>query len=609
MRTSLRWKILLLAVLTPLVLGLATLVTVHRNVKQHVDSSSIHESLEHSVSVFESMLNTRSRALAGGARVVVQDPRFFSLLILNGPQRDYRFTATVKGMARDFSHITRTDVFEVLDRQGHLLASVGDASTSRAVRDPLVRRALKGIASEALLAEEKACYQAAATPVYADGRVIGVLLLGAQVGGALAHELKSEMQCEVTFLTRHTVIGTTLEAPGDLTAMFRLVEAIDPRSTPDLSRLGVMKVKSASTVYLTLVRRIPGADPAGAQVYVMQRSFDPETSFQRVMQRDMVMLALIAVFVALVTGWLLSDQIVRPLQALVRGARAMETGDYSHPLQVLRRDEIGYLVERFVEMRKRERAYVNSLEQVAKLKSEFISVASHELRTPISVLASYCDLLMGGSLGTVEPKQHEALEVMRGFITRLTRIAEDATQMAQVQGERLLLDVKPCDVEPMVQRAVGAAIAQSRQRPVRLDLRCEPFDAPIDADEKVLAEAITHLVTNAIRFTPDGGQVEVRVTGVDDRLRVEVRDHGVGIAADKLEALLAHGVPVGAALNHRSSNGLEFQSSGLGLGLSISRAVVEAHDGVLLAHSLEGEGSTFTLDLPMRHAEGERAAA
>jgi signal transduction histidine kinase len=609
MRTSLRWKILLLAVLTPLVLGLATVVTVHRNVQQHVDSSSIHESLERSVSVFESMLNTRSRALAGGARVVVQDPRFFSLLMLNGGQRDYRFTATVKGMARDFSLITRTDIFEVLDRQGRLLASVGGASTSRGVRDALVRRALKGETVEGLLAEDRACYQAAATPVLADGRVVGVLLLGAQVGGALASELKSEMQCEVTFLAGGTVTGTTLEAPEDRSELLKLVRSVDPGRTPDLKKLGILRLKTPKTVYLTMLRQLPGAAPGGEQLYVMQRSFDPETSFQNVMQRDMVKLALIAVLVALVTGLLLSDQIVRPLQALVRGAQAMETGDYSHPLQVLRRDEIGYLVERFVEMRKRESAYVNSLEQVAKLKSQFISVASHELRTPISVLASYCDLLSGGNLGPVAPKQREALETMRGYITRLTRIAEDATQMAQVQGERLVLHLQPCAIRPMVQQAVGTAIAQRRRRPVAVRLTCDTFDAPVQVDERVLSVAITHLVTNAIRFTPDGGEVQVHATETNRRLRVEVTDRGVGIAPDRLEALLTHGVPVGASLDHRSSDGLDFKSSGLGLGLPIARAVVEAHDGVLRAESREGEGSTFAFEIPLVYSESERAAA
>ena len=170
MKLSLRWKILLLAVLTPLTLGLATFVTVHRNVNEHVNSSSIHESLAHSASVFESMLETRSRALAGGGQVIAQDPRFFSLLMLGVAQRDYRFVATVKGMATDFNRITQTDLFEVVDRHGKLLASVGPAESDHIGRNAMVREALRGKPVQGVLAENGSHYQVALTPVTADGR-------------------------------------------------------------------------------------------------------------------------------------------------------------------------------------------------------------------------------------------------------------------------------------------------------------------------------------------------------------------------------------------------------------------------------------------------------
>jgi len=609
MHFSLRWRILSLVVLTPLVLGLATLVTVHRNVKQHVNSSSIHESLEHSVAVFESMLNTRLRALAGGGRVVVQDPRFFSLLMLNGTQRDSRFTATVKGMAKDFNRITQTDVFEVLDRHGKLLASVGAASTRYDSRADLVRPALHGTASAGLLVEDQACYQAAATPVFADGRVVGVLLLGASVGEALARELKSEMRCEVTFLNGSAVTGTTLQHARDLAALIRVVQDLPSRSADQLHALGVLRVRTPGSTYLTLVRRIPGAGDDGAQLYVMQRSFDPETSFQHLMRRDLMALAAIAVLAALITGWLLSNQIVGPLQALVRGARAMEAGDYSQPLHVHHRDEIGYLVERFIAMRKREQAYVASLEQTARLKSEFLSLASSELRSPISSLAGYRDLLASGTFGPVTPEQRAALDSMSEFIGRLTGIAEEATRMAQLRGERLRLELQRCELEPVVQAGVGAAIAMGRQRPVKVDLACEGFATPIDADETALSHAVTHLVTNAIRFTADGGQVEVRVLEHDGLARIEVCDHGTGIAAERLSALLAHGAPTGTSLHHESSAGLEYLSTGLGLGLPVTVAIVEAHGGRLTASSREGHGSTFVIELPIARGEVGHAEA
>jgi signal transduction histidine kinase len=610
-RVSLRWKILFMTVMTPLTLGLATLVTVHRNVSSHVNSSSIHESLEHSVSVFESMLRTRSDALGGGAQVIVQDPRFFSLVMLGLSQRDSRFTATVKGMAHDFNAITRTDLFEVVDRRGRIMASVGSAHSSRAARDALVKQALKGRLVQGILVEDSLHFQIAIAPVRADGVVCGALILGAPIGRELALHMQRQMRCEVTFLSGRRLTGTTLSVPGHLSALFRTLEDVDTGPHSDLDRSGVIPVKAPGTTFLTLVRRLPGSEPNSPQLYVMQKAFDTETSFLHVMQRDMLMLALLAVFIALVTGWAFSDQIVRPLVSLVRGAQAMEKGDYDHPLEIRRHDELGYLAERFVEMRRRERAYVSSLEQATRLKSEFISIASHELRTPISVLSGYRDVLASGGIGPVSPKQQEVLEAMRGYLTRLTRVAEDATQVAQITGERLELEMKPFEFEPALRRSVGAALAQGSGRRVHVEVRVEPFRQPVEGDVTALGQAITHLVSNAIRFTADGGRVEVDARLDDGTVIVEVRDTGVGIAPDRLKAILAGDSRGREARESRdgSTVDLEFNHAGLGLGLSIARSIVEAHGGTLGAVSRPSEGSTFTIEFPVEQNPRRRAAA
>jgi hypothetical protein len=126
MHFGLRGKIILITVATPLILGIATMVTVHRSVREHVDGSSIHASLDHSVLVIEHMLSARARALAGGAQVIARDPRFFSLVTLGEYQRDRHFLDTMRGMAEDFNRFTELEVFEVIDRRGRTLASVGE---------------------------------------------------------------------------------------------------------------------------------------------------------------------------------------------------------------------------------------------------------------------------------------------------------------------------------------------------------------------------------------------------------------------------------------------------------------------------------------------------
>ncbi len=609
MRISLRWKIMLLAVFTPAILAVATLAVVSRNVTTHVDSSSIHESLERSASVFESVLETRSRELAGGGRVIARDPRFFSFLMLGISQRDSRFVATMRDMARDFNQIAQTDLFEVLDRRGRVLASVGGASSTPSARAPFVRRALRGSRVEGILIESRAHFQVALTPVVSDGRIVGVLLLGREIGPSLARELKSQMRCEVTFFSGTTFTGSTLQAPGDRTALVRALERVDLTAEPGRGRPAVERVRAPGADYLTVARRIPGSDPGARQYYVMQRSFDPETSFLSHMRRDLLVLVALALAAALITGLVFSGQILGPVQRLVRGAQEMEKGNYEHPLGASGNDELGYLATRFGEMRRRERAYLGSLEQGTRLKSRFLSVAAHELRTPISVLIGYHDLFVGGGLGPVSPAQKHALDTMRSHLARLTRLAEDAARFARVKGERLVLELQPRDVPALVRNAVGAAVAAGSGRAVRVETHCEPFDEPVEVDAESIEQAILQLVTNGIRFTPDGGRVDVRARGRDSMLRIEVQDTGIGIEAGRLDAVLTDGFTPGDPLKHRSSTGLEFDVPGLGLGLPIATAIAEAHGGRLCAESHPGGGSTFILEVPMRQSERARDAA
>jgi signal transduction histidine kinase len=609
MRLGLRWRTILLTALTPATLALAVLFTVDRNVRNHVDASSIHESLGHSAAVFESMLKTRSRALAGGAQIIARDPRFFSLLMLGQDQRDYRFLGTVRGMAQDFNRITQTDLFEVMDRHGHMLASVGSASSSREARDDMVRTALRGQPVEGVLVEKEAHFQVALTPVYADHRVVGVLMLGAGIGSALANELRTEMLCEVTFLTGEHVTGTTLSDTMETGALIRELRERHLRDDAMLSRLGVMQVRTSGTVFLTLVRHLPGAEPATNQYYVIQRSFDPETSFLQIMRQDMIALAAVALILALLTGLAFSEQILRPIQRLVKGAQEMEKGNYDHPIEIHRGDELGYLAERFREMRRRERATLDSLEQAARLKSQFLSIASHELRTPVSVLVGYRDLLAGGSLGPVTPQQTDALETMRVQLARLGGMADEAARFARLRGERLTLDTQPWDLEPIAGAAVAAARTAGSRRTVAITLECEPGLPQIEVDALALEQGIFQLITNGIRFTPDGGRVTVRVARASAGVVIEVRDTGVGIEPERLESLLTRGAATHEVNHHRTATSLEFNSTGLGLGLGIARAVVEAHGGELSATSRPGEGSTFVIALPIRPAGEGRAAA
>jgi signal transduction histidine kinase len=607
-RLGLRWKTLGITLFAPLVLALATYLMVQRNVQEHVDSTSIHESLEHSSGMFEVMLAARARALDSGARVIAQDPRFIALLMLGPEQRDRRFDHTVRGIANDFNRITEADLYEVFDRRGRLLASVGSASSMSSSRSALIKQALRGQPVAGVLAQGDTHFQIAVMPVRADRRIVGALLLGNRIGLPLAQALKELMRSEVTFLSGPHITSSTLKFEFDRRALLAEVSKLQPDQMPDLRGLHAVRVPGQAQTWLTLVRRIPLSTPGAGQLYVMQSSYDPETAFVHRMQHDLIVLALLAGVLALLAGLLHSEHLLRPIGRLVRAAQAMSEGNYTLPIDVRRTDELGYLADRFIEMRGHERTYVSSLEEAARLKSEFISIASHELRTPISVIGGYRDLLAQGTLGPLAPQQSQALVAIEDCLGQLVKIAENARQVAEMEGERLTLHLEDFEVNRLIDRAMGSALAAATGRDVRVESRIEPGLPQVRVDAERFVLAITNVLTNGIRFTPDEGWVKVSAYREGRQLAVEVRDSGVGIAADRLGHIFGTGIALREVLNHHSSARLEFRSSGLGLGLAIARGVIEAHGGTISAHSQIGHGAVFVIRVPA-FVERERQAA
>jgi two-component system sensor histidine kinase BaeS len=605
MHFGLRGKIILITVATPLILGIATMVTVHRSVREHVDGSSIHESLDHSVLVLEHMLSARARALAGGAQVIARDPRFFSLVTLGEYQRDRHFIDTMRGMAEDFNRFTELEVFEVIDRRGRTLASVGEVKTQAGARDSLVTEGRAGRNASAVVMIGGNQYQLSATPIRADRRIVGVLLLGSEIGATLARELRAQMRSEVTFLADGAITASTLPENRDRGGLLEAIAAAD-QSEPLESR-GAFKVHGQELTYVTVVRRIPGSGTAHEQLYAMQRAFDPELVFLRQTQGDLGLLAVLALMAALVTGAFLSGQIRRPIQQLVTAAQEIQKGNYAHPLNVNSRDEIGFLAQRFDEMRRREEVYVSGLEETMRIKSDFINVASHELRTPISVIAGYQALLESGQLGPLEARQAQALQAIGGCIEKLTRVADQATSMADIRNQRLQPQLESQSLEPLIGRAIGSAVASASSRKIEIVKRLDARLGRVEVDAPLIEQALMHLISNAIRFTPDGGKVEIELRSQTGFAEIDIGDNGPGIPQADISKLFDHGYSVRSSMHHASADGAKAPASGLGLGLGITRGIIEAHGGTIEAGNRPEGGARFTIRLPLG-ARAKKAA-
>ena len=368
------------------------------------------------------------------------------------------------------------------------------------------------------------------------------------------------------------------------------------------------QVRAADDVWLTLLRPIPGTRPSDRQYYALQRSLATELKPLRAVRFSLLVLGVAALAVALLAGLMIAQGLVAPIQGLVHAAQEMENGNFEAPLDIHRRDELGELAGRFDAMRRRQRAYITSLEEVTRLKTEFISVASHELRTPISIIQGFHELMAQGLLGPVSVEQAEALAAMSHSAKMLLRIAEDATRVAQIQSARLVVTIEEHSVRDVISHAIEAAHAAGADRNIAIVHEIGRGSETASFDGPQLAEALTHLVSNGVRFTPDGGEVRITTRREGDDLVLAVRDTGIGIPEERQDEIFVRSIAVRSAANHHSSSTLEFNSRGLGLGLSIARGIVEAHGGTLALESTVGVGSTFTIRVPMFPGEHREAA-
>ena len=594
LRVGLRWKILLLTALPLLALAAATLWFVDRGVSARSEENLAGD-LRRAADLFENMLSASAAELSVTGAVIVRDPRFFSVLALPHGRHDREFLATVAGVARDFQQLAHPDVFEIVDSRGDVVASVGRMSMVAIGRDTLVTSALAGRAEKRALSQRGAQVLLVGTPVVADDRVVGALLLGREISGALAARLRELTSSEVTFLSDRHITRTTLTEPVDREVARRAASGtVLPDSRP---------IHDGG--WIAQVRPLPMAAEPTQQVYVLQRSLEAETAFLRSVRSHLLELGLLLLAAVTAAALFIAGHITHPIRQLVLAASAMERGEWDARIDRDREDEMGYLATSFDDMRRRQRTYVRSLQEVARAKSEFIAVASHELRTPISIIRGWEDLLRGGLVKPGTPSFVEGLDAIGRACQSLEKIAVSATRMAQSDGSEGLPSPSPCAVEPLLADAVREASAVGPERQVSLTIEVQPEASHAILDRGQVLHALDALIRNGIRFTPDGGTVTVRALASGEDLSIEVRDTGIGLSDEAKARLLDDAYVPHDSRHHHTATGLEFNVAGMGFGLPLVRRVVDGHGGRLIVDGHEGRGSAFTMVFPGARSSGE----
>jgi len=235
------------------------------------------------------------------------------------------------------------------------------------------------------------------------------------------------------------------------------------------------------------------------------------------------------------------------------------------------------------------------LEAASQHKSEFLANMSHELRTPMNAILGFSEVLAEGMFGEINDKQAEYLRDILESGRHLLSLINDILDLSKIEAGRMELEPTDFDVPSAIDNALTLVRERAGRRSITLGREIDKRVAGIRGDERKVKQVLLNLLSNALKFTPEGGRVDVRAALNDGLVEISVTDTGVGIAPEDQETIFEEFRQVGTAST---------KVEGTGLGLALSRKFVELHGGRIWVKSQVGEGSTFTFTLPVRRGNG-----
>jgi signal transduction histidine kinase len=231
------------------------------------------------------------------------------------------------------------------------------------------------------------------------------------------------------------------------------------------------------------------------------------------------------------------------------------------------------------------------LELASKHKSEFLANMSHELRTPLNAVIGFSEVMLAGMAGPMNDKQKEFAGDIRDSGKHLLGLINDILDLSKIEAGRMELEVRRFDLRAAMEHALTLVRERAERHGIRLEAEVDPLVGEYDGDERKFKQIMLNLLTNAVKFTPQGGTVTMRAQREDGSYVFAVKDTGIGIAAADHDKVFEEFRQVGADDARKAE--------GTGLGLTLTRKLVELHGGRIRLESELGKGATFTFNLPI----------
>lgn len=335
---------------------------------------------------------------------------------------------------------------------------------------------------------------------------------------------------------------------------------------------------------------------AGGNSYIIYIIDNKQTVYDLNMELFLIIVEslIVGLVISIFLSFLLSKTMVTPLESLTHAAERVANGDFSSKLEVNVKDEIGVLTKTFNNMATQLEETLEKQNKAENLRREFVANVSHELRTPIATIRSYAETLDDGikSGDLSRDTEQSFLKVIVTESDRMTKIVEDLLTLSRLDAEGTQLMKEPFSIKKSIQDVYTALVLEAIKRGHNLALDMPPELPEINGDRAKIEQVLMNVISNAIKYTPDSGNIAVSAVVANDKVRINVNDNGIGIPPEDMDRIFERFYRVDKARSR--------ESGGTGLGLAIAKEIVTLHGGSISLSSKSGEGTQVAIILPIK---------
>jgi len=295
-----------------------------------------------------------------------------------------------------------------------------------------------------------------------------------------------------------------------------------------------------------------------------------------------VFVTIIVLLMIIILGIIFTRQIIKPINTLSRGAKEISKGNLDYKINLKTGDEFEMLGGKFNEM-------VKVLKENQKLRDEFVFIAAHELRTPVTAIKGYLSMVLDESFGKVPPDIKKNLDIVNSSNERLVQLVQDLLEVARSDAGKMKLTMKSLPIALNVETVINELKSLSDKKGIKIIYEKPDKKAMVLSDEFKLKEVLTNIIGNAIKYTLEDGDIKIWQEGKNGYLITHIKDHGIGMTKKQMEKLFSK--------FYRIQTEKTTEIEGTGLGLFICREIMERMGGDIWAESEAGKGSTFSFKL------------